>query len=178
MLAVKPTGPKLWQFKYRIDGKEKLLSNGIYPEVGLAMAQARKDEARILLAAGKDPGEANKEKQRQERARRGNTFEGLALDFRAKAAAEGRPASTQTKNEWLMGMANASFGRPVPGATYDPALMHGFGKRGGRLGGGPRGRPARPQCPHGRSRLGGTRKGEKTDSSRLSPHAHQSRREY
>jgi hypothetical protein len=27
-------------------------------------------------------------------------------------------------------MANANFGQPVPGNTYDPDLMHGFGKRG------------------------------------------------
>jgi len=27
-------------------------------------------------------------------------------------------------------MANANFGQPVPGNTYDPALMHGWGKRG------------------------------------------------
>lgn len=113
-LFVKPTGSKLWQFKYRIDGKEKLLSIGIYPEVGLAMARARKDEARALLAVGKDPGEVKKDRQRQERARRGNTFEALALEFAAKAAAEGRAASTQTKTEWLLGMANASFGaRPI-----------------------------------------------------------------
>ncbi len=87
-LFVKPTGSKLWHFKYRIDGNEKLLSIGIYPEVGLAMARARKNEARALLAAGKDPGEVKKDQQRQERARRGNTFEVLALEFIAKAAAE------------------------------------------------------------------------------------------
>jgi integrase len=113
-LFVKPTGSKLWQFKYRIDGKEKLLSIGIYPDVGLAMARAKKDAARALLAAGKDPCEAKKDHQRRERARRGNTFEGLALEFMAKAAAEGRAASTQIKTEWLLGMANASFGkRPI-----------------------------------------------------------------
>lgn len=113
-LFVKPTGSKLLQFKYRTFGKEKLLSIGIYPEVGLAMARARKDEARALVAAGKDPSEAKKDQQRQERARRGNTFEVLALEFMAKADAEGRAASTQTKTEWLLGMANASFGkRPI-----------------------------------------------------------------
>lgn len=109
-MCIKPTGSKLWQFKYRIDGKEKLLSIGI----GLAMARARKDEARALLAAGKDPSEAKKDQQRQDRTRRGNTFEVLAGEFMAKAAAEGRAASTQTKTEWLLGMAIASFGaRPI-----------------------------------------------------------------
>ena len=75
---------------------------------------ARKDEARALLAVGKDLGEAKKDRQRQERARRGRTLKALALEFVAKAATEGRAASTQTKTEWLLGMANASFGvRPI-----------------------------------------------------------------
>lgn len=38
-LTVKPTGSRLWHFKYRIAGKEKLLSLGIYP--GVSLAQAR-----------------------------------------------------------------------------------------------------------------------------------------
>lgn len=71
------------------------------------MARARKDEARALMAAGKDSGEAKKDRQRHERARRGNTFEALALEFLAKAAVEGRAASTQTKTEWLLAMAGA-----------------------------------------------------------------------
>ena len=59
-LTIKPTGSKLWHFKYRVDGKEKLLSNGIYPDVTLAQARAKKDEARALLANGHDPSEAKK----------------------------------------------------------------------------------------------------------------------
>src|SRR6267142_3584081 len=33
-------------------------------------------------------------------------------------------------NDECGAMANANFGQPVPGNTYDPALMHGWGKRG------------------------------------------------
>ncbi|AOH84091.1 hypothetical protein AWL63_09060 [Sphingomonas panacis] len=32
-LLVRPNGSKLWRFKYRFDGKEKLLSFGAYPDV-------------------------------------------------------------------------------------------------------------------------------------------------
>lgn len=106
-LTVKPTGSRLWHFKYRIDGKEKLLSIGVYPEITLAQARGKKDEARALLAGGKDPGDAKKDQQRQERARRGNTFEVMAQEFSAKAIAEGRAAATQLKTEWLLNMAIA-----------------------------------------------------------------------
>ena len=33
-LMVNPTGGKLWRLKFRIDGREKLLAIGPYPDVG------------------------------------------------------------------------------------------------------------------------------------------------
>jgi hypothetical protein len=47
-LLVQPSGGKLWRVKYRIDGKEKKLAIGIYPQVGLAEARRRRDAAREL----------------------------------------------------------------------------------------------------------------------------------
>ena len=54
-LAVMPTGGKLWRWKYRFDGKEKLMALGSYPEVSLAEARNRHAEGKRLLAAGVDP---------------------------------------------------------------------------------------------------------------------------
>ena len=48
-LLVKPTGLRLWHQKYRIDGKEKLLAIGSYPEVSLAQARQARDAARALV---------------------------------------------------------------------------------------------------------------------------------
>ena len=64
-LFVTPAGSKLWRMKYRIHGKEKLLSLGAYPAVGLKKARADRDKAKEQLAAGKDPG---LEKAREELA--------------------------------------------------------------------------------------------------------------
>ena len=36
-LLVQPTGAKWWRMKYRIDGKEKMLSIGTYPDITLSM---------------------------------------------------------------------------------------------------------------------------------------------
>ena len=41
-VLVKPNGSKLWHFKYRIYGKEKLLLIGAYPEVSLSQARKAK----------------------------------------------------------------------------------------------------------------------------------------
>jgi Arm DNA-binding domain len=51
-LEVTPPGGKVWRLKYRINGKEKRIGLGRYPEVGLKEARDRREEARKLLAAG------------------------------------------------------------------------------------------------------------------------------
>ena len=38
-LLINPTGSRLWRFKYRFNGKEKLLALGSYPLVGLKLAR-------------------------------------------------------------------------------------------------------------------------------------------
>lgn len=54
-LLVQPSGSKWWRFKYRYCGKEKLLSIGTYPEVGLKEARTRVADHRASLRAGIDP---------------------------------------------------------------------------------------------------------------------------
>ena len=47
-LFVTPTGGKLWRGKYRVNGREKTLSLGPYPKVGLAEAREKWQDARKL----------------------------------------------------------------------------------------------------------------------------------
>lgn len=54
-LHVTPQGSKLWRFAYRFDGKQKLMALGVYPDVSLAQARGKVDDARKLLGAGADP---------------------------------------------------------------------------------------------------------------------------
>lgn len=54
-LEVSPRGGRWWRFKYRFGGREKRLSLGVYPLVGLEDARRRKARARALLAQGQDP---------------------------------------------------------------------------------------------------------------------------
>lgn len=49
-LEISPAGGRWWRLKFRFDGKEKRLSLGVYPDVSLASARERRDEARKLLA--------------------------------------------------------------------------------------------------------------------------------
>ncbi len=45
-LEITQNGGKWWRFKYRIDGKEKRISLGVYPDVGLAEARDKREQAR------------------------------------------------------------------------------------------------------------------------------------
>ena len=55
VLFVAPNGSKHWRMRYVFLGKEKLLSFGPYPKVGLAQAREQRDAAKALLRDGKDP---------------------------------------------------------------------------------------------------------------------------
>jgi integrase len=122
-LLVKPTGSRLWHQKYRIDGKEKLLAIGSYPEVSLAQARLARDAARALLASGKDPSDVKQERKREEKERRGLTFESQAKAYMDKTAKEGRADTTLSKTEWLLGMAIAEFGTKPMSEITSPMVL-------------------------------------------------------
>jgi len=83
-LLVTPSGGKWWRFKYRFDNKEKLLSLGVYPDVGLKDARERRDEARRLLANGTDPNEHRKARKAAKDDQAANSFEVVAREWFAK----------------------------------------------------------------------------------------------
>ncbi len=80
-LLVTPAGGKWWRFRYRFDGKEKLLSMGVYPDVGLKAARDRRDDARKLLADGIDPGDNRKAVKAAKAGQAANSFEVLAREW-------------------------------------------------------------------------------------------------
>ncbi|ONZ18663.1 tyrosine-type recombinase/integrase, partial [Burkholderia cenocepacia] len=85
-LLVTPAGQRYWRLKYRAAGKEKLLALGVYPDVTLAAARRKRDEAREKLAAGIDPGEAKKAEKRTARLSAENSFEAVAREWHIKYA--------------------------------------------------------------------------------------------
>ena len=113
-LLVNPNGSRLWRLKYRVAGKEKLLSIGAYPTVSIKMAREARDNARELLATGVDPSQARKEAKRADEAATCHTFSAIADEYLAKLKREGRSESTLTKLEWILGFAKRGIGlRPV-----------------------------------------------------------------
>ena len=85
-LEVTPAGGKLWRFKYRHMGKEKLLALGKWKAVSLSMARDARDEAKKLLARGIDPSAARKQAKLEASARAANSFEQVAREWYARQA--------------------------------------------------------------------------------------------
>src|SRR5437763_1090693 len=76
-LLVTPTGGRLWRLRYRMGGREKLISLGAYPDVPLKRAREKRDEARRLIADDIDPSAERQAK----RAALLETFEGVAKEW-------------------------------------------------------------------------------------------------
>jgi integrase len=82
-LLVRPNGSKLWQLRYRHEGKEKTASLGQFPDVSLADARAKRDTLRKVVAAGSDPVAAKREEKLVKLAQAENTFESVAGEWLA-----------------------------------------------------------------------------------------------
>jgi integrase len=96
-LLVNPNGSRWWRLKYRYGGKERGISLGVYPEISLKRARAKRDEARRLVAEGVDPSAERK----ASKLALHETFRGIAdewLDLQAKTLAP----VTFNKARWML----------------------------------------------------------------------------
>jgi integrase len=96
-LLITPAGGKYWRLKYFFAGKEKLLALGVYPDVTLGDARHRRAQARKVLAAGNDPGEARKEAKRLAVSKSGNAFEVVAREWLEMRKHEWTPGHFRAK---------------------------------------------------------------------------------
>lgn len=83
-IEVRPTGKKIWRFKYTANGKEGTISFGEYPAVTLQEARRLKDEARAKLAQGLNPSTEKKKEKLERRIKASNTFKAIAEEYAAE----------------------------------------------------------------------------------------------
>jgi integrase len=122
-LEVAPSGGKWWRLKYRHLGKEKRLSFGVYPEVGLKDARARRDDARKLIATGADPSAARKAARLADADEAANTFEAVAREWLAMKAKEWVPSHLSKMTARLELYAFPAIGkRPISAITAPEVL--------------------------------------------------------
>lgn len=83
-LEITPRGNMWWRLKYRFNNKEKRISLGVYPDVSLAKARDKRDDARKLLADGIDPSEHRKAMKHARQERTANSLEIVFREWYAK----------------------------------------------------------------------------------------------
>ena len=132
---VNPKGSKLWRVKYRMNGTERKLAIGAYPEVTLAEARAARDKARRQLAQAIDPNAVKRQDRIDATIRAGNSFASVAEDLIEKKTREGLAGPTVEKMRWLLKLLGTNFGRRPVTEIMPQELLHELRKheRRGRL---------------------------------------------
>lgn len=124
-LLVTPQGSKLWRFSYRFDGKQKLLSFGKYPAVGLSKARAKRDLAKTQLEEGDDPSSLRKaEKAKlEEVAAQQEDWKALCHEWWMKRRRENAAPTTLKKLTWLLEKTYPALGKRSPSDITAPELL-------------------------------------------------------
>jgi integrase len=123
-LLINPNGSKLWRLRYRFGGKQLMLSLGAFPEVPLSAARQKRDEARRLIAEGKNPSQERREDKLRAATAASNTFGAIASELITKLEDEGKAPATIDKQKWfLQDLANDLTSRPITEVTAAEILV-------------------------------------------------------
>ena len=113
-LLVTPSGGRLWRLKYRMDGVEKKLAIGRYPDVSLGVARKSRDAARQAAKAGDDPAAAKRRERIAKKLSASTKFGAVADEYIEKIEREGRSAATVKKLRWARDWLKPAIGhRPI-----------------------------------------------------------------
>lgn len=121
-IEVMPNGSKLWRFKFRVGGKEKRLALGAYPEIKLAEARKRRDEARAKLDRDIDPAMERKRKRLAAKISADDSFEQIANEYIDKMEREGRAPATVSKAHWFLSLLKPAIGQMAI-SEVDPQFL-------------------------------------------------------
>ena len=91
-IEVRPTGAKVWRYRYRINDKASMVTIGEYPAVSLQQARAERDKLRAMVKAGTNPAHAQRAAKAANVERNANTFGAIGLEYLAKREREGMTA--------------------------------------------------------------------------------------
>ena len=88
-IEVRPTGAKVWRYRYRHAGKASIITMAEYPAMGLAEARAERDRLRALVRGGGNPAHAARIERAAKLERSEATFGAIAAELLVKRAKEG-----------------------------------------------------------------------------------------
>ena len=122
-LIIQPNGSKLWRFRYSFLDRQKTLHLGGWPQISLADARTRRDDAKKLVANGIDPALEKKRARIAAKHAAANTFEAVAQEWLVKCERDGLAPVTIEKISWLLDKAYPMIGNiPIAQITPHEAL--------------------------------------------------------
>jgi len=123
-IEIRPTGPKVWRYRYRHGGNASMVTLGEYPTMGLAEARQKRACARALVKAGTSPAHAARAAKVVQADRSANTFDALAEELIAKQEREGlSPATAKRKRHLVKRDLSPHFGALPIGDVTAPLLL-------------------------------------------------------
>lgn len=101
-IEVRPSGSKLWRYRYRHAGKASMAALGEYPLMTLAEARAERDRLRALVKGGANPTQVARTERAAKQERAATTFAVVAAELLAKRAKEGlSPGSVKRERRMI-----------------------------------------------------------------------------
>lgn len=85
-LLIRPSGTKVWQYRYRLNNHENIYTIGQYPEIGAAEARTLRDQVRAMVRKGIDPNQAKKDERIEVEVAHTKAFQFIADDWFDKQA--------------------------------------------------------------------------------------------
>jgi integrase len=122
-IEIRPTGSKVWRYRFRHVGKASLVTLGDYPALSLAQARARRDKARELVRGGVSPAHVAKAERATQLEHASNTFASIGLEFLAKREKEGMGEGSVERGRRLIEKDLASIGSLPVSEVSAPALL-------------------------------------------------------
>ena len=122
-VEVRPTGTKLWRYRYRFAGKARMLALGKYPLVTLLEARGKRDEARAVLAAGIDLAVNAKAKRAALMERAANTFATIAAEWLTQNADAVTAGTLRRDKRVIEGYLNPWIGDTAIADVSPPTLL-------------------------------------------------------
>ncbi|WP_111265314.1 tyrosine-type recombinase/integrase [Marilutibacter maris] len=101
-IEVRPSGAKLWRYRYRYNGKATMAPVGAYPAVSLAEARAERDRLRTLLRGGANPTVVARIERAAKVEEAESTFGAVAAELLEKRTREGLSAGSVKRERRLV----------------------------------------------------------------------------
>ena len=122
-IEIRPTGAKVWRYRYRYAGKASIVTMAEYPAMALSEARAERDKLRALVKGGANPAQVARIDRAAIVERSETTFSAIASELLAKRAKEGLSPGSVKRERRLFEKDLASIGdMPVTDITA-PVLL-------------------------------------------------------